>query len=156
GSTVSVALRNIVMGIGGIAYLFTLSATLTLGLMLCLPVVVVPIVLLGRRVRNLSRASQDRLADVGTIVSETLGAMKIVQAFGQEGRESARFRRAVEKAFATSRRRIRLRAALTGVVIAMLFGGLTLLMRQAAFGVSQGSISGGTVAAFVLTGGIVA
>jgi ATP-binding cassette subfamily B protein len=156
GSTVSVALRNVFMGLGGIAYLFTLSATLTLGLMLCMPVIVVPIVLLGRRVRNLSRASQDRLADVGTIVAETLGAMKIVQAFGQEARESRRFRAAVEDAFATSRRRIRLRAALTGIVIGMLFGGITLLMRQAAFGVSQGSISGGTVAAFVLTGGLVA
>jgi ATP-binding cassette subfamily B protein len=156
GSTVSVALRNLVMGIGGIAYLFTLSPMLTLGLMLCLPVVVVPIVLIGRRVRNLSRASQDRLADVGTIVAETLGAMKIVQAFGQERRESERFRAAVENAYATSRRRIRVRAVLTGIVIAMLFGGITLLMRQAAFGVSQGSISGGTVAAFILTGAIVA
>jgi ATP-binding cassette subfamily B protein len=156
GSTLSVALRNIVMGVGGIIYLLTLSPVLTLGLLIGLPVVVIPIVLLGRRVRNFSRASQDRIADVGTIVAETLGAMKIVQAFGQERREGSRFRAAVESAFATARRRIRLRALLTAIVIAMLFGGITLLMRQAAFGVSRGTISGGTVAAFVMTGALVA
>jgi ATP-binding cassette subfamily B protein len=156
GSSVSVALRNLVMGIGGTVYLFTLAPMLTLGLLLGLPLVVVPIVLLGRRVRNLSRNSQDRVADVGTIVSETLSAMKIVQAFGQETRESGRFRAAVENAYATARRRIRVRAMLTAIVIAMTFGGITMLMRQAAFGVAGGDISGGTVAAFVITGGLVA
>jgi ATP-binding cassette, subfamily B, bacterial len=156
GSTVSVALRNIVMGVGGIIYLFTLAPLLTLGLLAGIPLVVVPIVLLGRRVRNISRASQDRIADLGSIVSETLGAMKIVQAFGQEARESRRFRMAVEAAFATARRRVALRAVLTAIVIALLFGGITMLMWQAAVDVSEGSISGGTVAAFVITGAIVA
>lgn len=156
GSTVSVTLRNILMGIGGVIYLFTLSPTMTGALLIGLPLIVIPIVLLGRRVRGLSRASQDRIADVGTIVAETLGAMKVVQAFGQERRESGRFRTAVETAFATARRRIRMRALLTAIVIGMLFGGITLLMREAAFGVAQGSISGGTVAAFVLTGALVA
>ena len=86
------------MGIGGIVYLFTLAPMLTLAA--CCSAcrcVIVPIVLLGRRVRNLSRRSQDRIADVGSIVAETLGAMKIVQAFVQEARESQRFRAAVEK-----------------------------------------------------------
>ncbi len=156
GSTVSVALRNVVMGIGGIAYLFTLAPTLTLGLLVGLPLVVVPIVTLGRRVRNLSRHSQDRVADVGTIVAETLGAMKIVQAFVQERREAARFREAVENAYATARRRIRVRAFLTAIVIAMTLGGVTMMMRQAAFGVATGNISGGTVAAFVATAALVA
>ena len=91
GGTVSVALRNIVMGIGGIIYLFTLAPKLTAGLLLGIPVVIVPLVFLGRRIRSISRYSQDRIADVGAIVSETLSAMKIVQAFGQERRESARF-----------------------------------------------------------------
>jgi len=156
GSSVSVALRNVVMGIGGIAYLLTLAPMLTLGLLIGLPLVVVPIVVLGRRVRNLSRHSQDRVADVGTIVAETLGAMKVVQAFVQENRESKRFRAAVENAFATARRRIRLRALMTAIVIAMTLGGITMMMRQAAFGVAEGAISGGTVAAFVITGGLVA
>src|SRR3546814_10185963 len=110
GTTVSVALRNIVLGIGGIIYLFTLAPTLTGGLLLGIPVIFVPVVLIGRRLRDVSRFSQDRIADVGAIVSETLGAMKIVQAFGQERRESERFAGAVEDAFATARRRIRLRS----------------------------------------------
>jgi ATP-binding cassette subfamily B protein len=156
GATVSVALRNVVMGVGGIIYLFTLAPTLTAGLLVGLPVVIVPMVLLGRRVRNLSRHSQDRIADVGSIVAETLGAMKIVQAFAQERRESGRFRAAVEAAFATARRRIVLRAVLTAIVIALIFGGITMLMWQAAVDVAAGNISGGTIAAFVITGALVA
>jgi ATP-binding cassette, subfamily B, bacterial len=156
GSTVSVALRNTVLGIGGIIYLFTLAPALTAWLLVGLPVIALPIILLGRRVRKISRSSQDRIADLGTIVAETLGAMKIVQAFGQEARESARFRDAVKRAFATARRRILLRAFLTAIVISMLFGAITLLVRQAAIDVAQGDVSGGTVAAFVITGAIVA
>jgi ATP-binding cassette subfamily B protein len=155
-SAVSTALRNMVMGIGGIAYLFTLSPVLTAQLLLVIPVVVVPITLLGRRVRGMSRSTQDRIAEVGAIASETLGAMKIVQAFGQEAREASRFRAAVARAYGMARRRILVRAAMTCIVIALVFGSITLVMWQAAVGVSQGQVSGGTVAAFVLTGGIVA
>jgi ATP-binding cassette, subfamily B, bacterial len=156
GSTVSQALRNIVMGTGGIIYLFALAPVMTLGLVVAIPVIVVPTVLLGRRVRAISRKSQDRIADLGSIVAETLGAMKIVQAFGQEKRESTRFSDAVRTVFGTARRRIVLRAFLTAIVITMIFGSITLLMRQAAIDVSQGALSGGTVAAFVITGAIVA
>ena len=156
GSTVSVALRNSVLAVGGVIYLFTLAPLLTAGLLLGIPLVLVPIMLLGRRVRTLSRNSQDRIADLGSIVAETLGAMKIVQAFGQEERESGRFRAAVEKAFATAWRRIALRSLLTAIVISMLFGGMTLLMWQATVDVAEGRISGGTIAAFVMTGAIVA
>ncbi|PWG02186.1 ABC transporter transmembrane domain-containing protein [Sphingosinicella humi] len=156
GSTVSVALRNIVLGIGGVAYLFTLAPRLTAGLLLGIPLVLGPIVLIGRRVRNVSRFSQDRIADVGAIASETLGAMKIVQAFGQERRESERFAGAVEDAFATARRRIRLRAVMTAIVISLMFGSITMVMWQAALDVAAGRISGGTIAAFVFTGAIVA
>ncbi len=156
GTTVSVALRNIVIGIGGIIFLFTLAPTLTAGLLLGIPIVIVPIVLIGRKLTNVSRFSQDRVADVGAMVSETLGAMKIVQAFGQEDREHKRFQGAVEDTFDTAKRRIRLRAALTAVVIALVFTGITLLMWRGAIGVSEGEISGGTIAAFVLIGGLVA
>jgi ATP-binding cassette subfamily B protein len=156
GQTVSVALRNIVMGIGGIVYLFTLAPKLTAFLLLGIPVIVLPIMFLGRKIRNLSRSSQDRIADVGAMVSETLGAMKIVQAFGQEERESSRFAGAVESAFGTARRRIRLRAFMTGIIIALMFGSITMVMWQAAIDVQQGRLTGGTVAAFVLTGGFVA
>jgi ATP-binding cassette subfamily B protein len=155
-SAVSVALRNTVMGIGGIVYLFTLSPLLTLQLLLVIPLVVVPITVLGRRVRRISRSTQDRIADVGAIAAETLGAMKIVQAFGQERREAERFRGAVANAYGTARRRILVRAVMTAIVISLVFGSITFVMWEAAVDVTTGSVSGGTVAAFVLTGGIVA
>src|SRR5204863_2291713 len=79
GTTVSVALRNIVLGVGGVIYLFTLAPALTAKLLVFIPPIMIPIVVLGRRVRTISRSSQDRIADLGSIVAETLGAMKIVQ-----------------------------------------------------------------------------
>ncbi len=156
GTTVSVALRNIVIGIGGIIYLFTLAPALTAGLLLAIPVIILPIVFIGRKLTNVSRYSQDRVADVGAMIAETLGAMKIVQAFGQEKREHERFSGAVEATFDTAKRRIRLRAAMTAIVIGLVFTGITMLMWRGAIGVSEGTISGGTIAAFVITGGLVA
>jgi ATP-binding cassette subfamily B protein len=156
GTTISVALRNIVMAVGGIAYLFALAPKLTLMMLLGIPAVIVPITVLGRRVRNVSRQSQDRIAEVGAMVDEVLGAMKIVQAFNQEEREAGRFRTAVEDVFNTARRRIILRAAMTAIVIALIFGSITLVMWQGALDVQAGRLSGGTIAAFVLTGGLVA
>ena len=156
GTTVSVALRNLVLGIGGIAYLFSLAPKLTAMLLLGIPVVILPIVFLGRKLRAVSRSSQDRIADVGAMTSETLGAMKIVQAFGQESRESGRFSGAVESAFATARRRIGLRAGMTAIVILLIFGAITMVMWQGALDVASGRLSGGTLAAFMLSGAIVA
>jgi ATP-binding cassette subfamily B protein len=156
GTTFSVALRNVVMGIGGLIYLFALAPKLAAMLLLGIPAVIVPITLLGRRVRKVSRQSQDRVAEVGAMVDEVLGAMKIVQAFGQEEREAGRFREAVESVFDTARRRIRLRAVMTALVIALIFGAITLVMWQGALDVQAGRISGGTIAAFVLTGALVA
>ena len=156
GTTISVALRNILMVIGGIAYLFALAPKLTLMLLLGIPVVIVPITLLGRRVRSVSRQSQDRIAEVGAMTDEVLGAMKIVQAFGQQEREASRFREAVESVFNTARRRILLRAVMTAIVIGLIFGSITMVMWQGALDVQAGRLSGGTIAAFVLTGGFVA
>ncbi|MDK2760031.1 MAG: ATP-binding cassette domain-containing protein [Sphingopyxis sp.] len=156
GTTVSVALRNTVMGIGGIAYLFSLSPKLTGGILLGIPVIITPIVLLGRKLQNVSRSSQDRVADIGATTAEQLGAMKIVQAFGQEAREARRFSDTVEANFATAKRRIRIRAIMTAIVIGLLFGAITTLLWYGAAGVAAGTITGGTIAAFVLTGGLVA
>ena len=156
GSTISVALRNLVMGVGGVVYLFALAPKLAALLLLGIPLVLVPIITLGRKVRAVSRESQDRIADVGAMVDEVLGAMKIVQGFGQEAREAGRFRAAAEKVFATARRRIALRAVMTAIVIALIFGAITLIMWQGALDVQAGRLSGGTIAAFVLTGGLVA
>ncbi|MET0587619.1 MAG: ABC transporter transmembrane domain-containing protein [Novosphingobium sp.] len=156
GTTVSVALRNLIMAIGGVVYLFALAPKLTLVLVIAIPVVILPAVLLGRKLRNVSRSSQDRVADIGTIVAEVLGAIKVVQAFNQEGREQRRFAEAVDRTFATAKRRITIRAVMTATIMFLIFGSLTLLMRQGALGVASGTISGGTIAAFVITGGLVA
>ena len=156
GSTVSIALRNTFTGIGGLIYLFAISPKLAGMLMIGIPLIILPIALLGKRVRNYSRTSQDRVADVGSIATETLGAMKVVQAFGQEDREAIRFSDAVAATFAAARARILLRAVMTAIVIGLVFGSITLVLWEGAIDVAAGRISGGAIAAFVLTGGIVA
>lgn len=156
GTTVSVALRNTLTGIGGTVMLFWLAPSLAMGLLIAIPVVIAPIVTFGRRIRTVSRTSQDRIADVGAYVTEVLSAMKIVQSFGQEGRESDRFAGVVESTFATAKRRVLLRAIMTSVVILLIFGAMTLVMWRGALAVAAGEITGGTITAFVLVGGIVA
>ncbi len=156
GSTVSVALRNAFTGTGGMIYLFTISPKLAGMLVLGIPAIVLPIALMGKRVRNLSRTSQDSIATVGTLTTETLGAMRIVQAFGQETREAQRFGDAVEATFAAARTRNLVRAVMTAIVIALIFGSITLVLWEGAIDVAAGRLSGGSIAAFVLTGGIVA
>jgi len=156
GTTVSVALRNLVMGTACVAILFALAPKLAGMMLLGVPFVVAPITILGRRVRSISTRSQDRIADVGAVTSEVLGAMKIVQAFGQEKRETSRFTEAVEQVFATAKRRILVRALMTAIVIFLLFSAITWIIWQGAIDVAAGRMSGGTIAAFVLYGGLVA
>ncbi|QNM83491.1 ATP-binding cassette domain-containing protein [Sphingomonas sabuli] len=155
GSSVSIALRNIATGVGGIIYLFVLSPKLAGMLMIGIPLVFGPVILFGQRIRALSRSSQDRIADVGTTVSEVLGAMKVVQAFGQERREHERFRGTVEQAFGVARRRFTMRAIMTFTVIALVFGAIVLLLWEGASDVAAGRMSGGSIAAFVFTGVLV-
>jgi ATP-binding cassette subfamily B protein len=156
GTTVSVALRNIVMGSACAIILFALSPKLASLLLLGVPLVVGPIIVLGRKVRDVSTRSQDRIADVGAVTSEVLGAMKIVQAFNQQGRETSRFTSAVERVFATAKRRILLRAIMTLIVIFLMFGAIIMIIWQGAIDVAAGRMSGGTIAAFVLYGGLLA
>ena len=156
GTTISVALRNIVMGTACAVILFVLAPKLAAMMLLGIPLVVVPLTLLGRRVRTISRHSQDRIADVGTLTGEVLGAMKIVQAFNQQQREAERFTQATETVFATAKRRIGLRALMTFIIIALMFSAITMVIWQGAVDVSAGRITGGTIAAFVLYGGLLA
>ncbi|MGB5077011.1 MAG: ABC transporter transmembrane domain-containing protein [Sphingorhabdus sp.] len=156
GTTFSVALRNTVMGIIGIILLVALAPRLASMMLFGIPLVVFPIVFLGRKVRTVSRTSQDRIADVGTLIDEVLGVMKIVQAFNQEGREIRRFTDAVETVFGTAKQRIILRAIMTCIVIAIIFGAITFIIWQGAADVAAGRMTGGTIAAFVLYGGLVA
>ncbi|WP_242415639.1 ABC transporter transmembrane domain-containing protein [Sphingomonas panni] len=154
-TTVSVALRNLLVGVGGVIYLFSLQPKLTLYLIVGIPVIVFPIMWLGGRVRKLSRSSQDRIADIGSVASETLGAMKIVQAFGQERREGERFEAAVDRGFATAKKRFATRAIMTAFVIGMLFAAITLIMWDAVSDVAAGRTTGGAITAFVLTAALV-
>jgi ATP-binding cassette subfamily B protein len=156
GTTVSVALRNVVMGIGCAITMFVLAPKLAGLMLLGIPVVLGPMLILGRRVRSISTRNQDRIADVGTVTTEVLGSMKIVQAFNQQGREAARFTDAVERVFATARRRIALRAVLTALMIFLMIGSIVLVIWQGAVDVAGGRMSGGSIAAFVLCGGLLA
>src|SRR3954452_1423258 len=156
GTTVSVALRNCVLAIACVVILFALAAKLALLILVGAVLVVAPIAILGRRVRAISTRSQDRIADVGAVSSEVLAAMKIVQAFNQQDRERTRFAEAVERVFATAKRRILLRALMTAIVIFLMFGAITLIIWQGAIEVAAGRMSGGTIAAFVLYGGLLA
>ena len=156
GTTVSVALRNLILGIACIVILIALAPKLALSVLLGSALVVLPIALLGRRVRAISTRSQDRIADVGTVASEVFGAMKIVQAFNQQGREISRFSEAVERVFATAKRRMLLRAIMTAMAMFLIFGAITMVIWGGAIEVSAGRMTGGTIAAFVLYGGLLA
>ncbi|QXQ04897.1 ATP-binding cassette domain-containing protein [Sphingosinicellaceae bacterium] len=155
-TSASVALRNFFMGIGGIVYMAIQSLKLTGLMLMVIPMTILPIVLLGRKVRTMSRTSQDRIANVGSIVAEVLGAIKVVQAFTQEPREAQRFGTAVEDAFAAARRRIAVRAGMTAVVITLIFGAITLVLWEGAIDVIAGTMTGGTITAFVLAAALVA
>jgi ATP-binding cassette subfamily B protein len=156
GTTVSIALRNTITGIGGVLYMFTLAPGLAALLVFGMPVVLTPVILIGRRLRLLARTSQDRLAAVGTITSEVLGAMKIVQAFVQEPREAARFREAVDENFRTARKRFSVRSFMTATMTLIIFGSITLILWRGALDVQSGRMTGGSIAAFVITCGVVA
>jgi len=156
GTTLSVALRNIIMAILGTGYLFYLAPQLAVYLLIAIPVVIIPIAIFGSKLRKISRTSQDRVADVGAMVTEVLSAMKIVQAFGQQDREGERFAGAVERTFEVSKVRILIRAVMTAMLITLIFGALTFLMWRGALLVVSGEITGGTILAFIFAGVIVA
>ena len=156
GTSISVALRNLVMGTACAVILFFLAPKLAGMFLLGVPLVVVPLTLLGRRVRSISRRSQDRIADVGTVTGEVLSAMKVVQAFNQQDREAQRFTQATETVFATAKKRILLRALITFIVIALMFSSVTIIIWQGAIDVAAGRMTGGTIAAFVLYGALLA
>ena len=155
GTTVSVALRNSITGVGGIVMLFALAPKLAGSLIIGIPIVVLPIILLGRRVRAFSRTSQDRIADIGAMAVEVLSAMRVVQAFGQERREGERFEAAVARSFAIAKRRNLIRSIMTALVILMLFGAVTLLLWSTVNDVAAGRLSGGSLAAFIFIAGLV-
>ena len=156
GGQASAALRNLLLFLGASAMLVVTSPTLTGFVVLLVPVVVVPIVVLGRRVRRFSRLAQDRVGDVGGHLEEALGGIRTVQAFGQEARSGERFAAHVEAAFRAALRRVAARALLTAIVILLVFCGVGLVLWIAGYGVLQGDLSGGEMTAFMFYAVVVA
>ena len=149
GSSLSMALRNGIMLIGGVILLFVTNAKLSAIVVCSLPLVVAPILIFGRRVRALSRQTQDRVADVGSYIGETLGQIKTVQAYNHQAQDRQRFAGTVEAAFATAGRRIRQRAWLITVVIVLVLGAVGAMLWVGGMDVIAGRIGAGELAAFV-------
>lgn len=156
GSSMSIALRNLLLFVGGGAMLVVTSARLTGLVVLLVPLVVVPIIVLGRRVRRLSRLSQDRVADVGDYVEETLNAVRTVQAFGHEPVDRERFEARVAEACSVALLRVRARAILTAIVMMLVFGGVAAILWAGGHLVFSGAISPGELFAFVFYAMLVA
>lgn len=156
GSSLSIALRNILTLIGGLGLLIYTNAKLTGLVALVVPAVVVPIIWYGRKVRRLSRDSQDRVADVGAYAEESLNAIRTVQAYSHESVDEARFADQVEGAFSTAVRRIGARAMLGAVVILLVFGAISIILWAGGQDVISGRITAGELTSFVFYAVLVA
>ena len=156
GTSISMALRNGLLFAGGLIMLFVSSIKLSSIIIVMLALVVLPIVWFGRRVRKLSRASQDRVADASAMAGEILNAMPTVQAFTHENIEGKRFKGAIESAFATAMERIRARSLLTMMAILLVFGAIVFVLWLGAHAVVQGKMSGGELGQFILYAALVA
>ncbi len=150
GSSASIALRSALMLIGAASLLVITSPRLALLMAFVIPVVLVPILVFGRKVRRLSRDSQDRVADFSAVAGETIGAIQTVQAFTAQASEARRFDDNVEAAFETARRRIGFRSALTVSIVLLVFGAISFVLHQGATAVVAGTMSAGTLGQFVL------
>ncbi len=149
GSSLSVFLRSALMVIGGIILLFITNPKLTSIVVLTLPLVIVPILVFGRRVRRLSRETQDRVADVGSYVAEALRQIKTVQAYNHQEHDKAHFSQTVEKAFGTARKYILQRSWLITVVISLVLGAVGVILWVGGMDVINGTITSGELSAFV-------
>ncbi|HEX7370431.1 MAG TPA: ABC transporter transmembrane domain-containing protein [Rhodanobacteraceae bacterium] len=150
GSSISIALRSAVMVIGAAALMVWTSPRLAGLAALVIPVVIVPIALYGRRLTRLSRTNQDRIADTSAIANETLNAVHAVKAYARENLESTRYGNAVRLALHAAQKRIAARAILTGGVIVLIFGAITLVLWAGARDVLAGNMDAGLLSQFVL------
>ena len=156
GSTATTAVRNLLLLLGGIVLLAVTNALLTGVVLLIVPLVVVPIIVFGRRVRRLSRQAQDKLADAGGYATETLGAVATVQAFGHEPIDMAAFRAKVDDAFAAALRQVAMRGVMAATVITLVFAGIIAMLCLGGVGVTQGDMTPGDLSAFVFYAVVVA
>jgi len=156
GSSVSIALRNLLLLIGGLTLMLVTSAKLTALVLLIVPVIIVPILTLGRRLRKLSRENQDWIADSSGNASEALTSAQTVQAFTHEDASRARFAEVTEKSHAVARRRIRTRALMTVIVIFLVFTGVVGVLWVGARDVRAGDMTAGMLVQFVIYAVLVA
>src|SRR5690606_34458830 len=156
GTSISLALRNLLLFAGGLVMLFVTSVQLSSLILLTLDGVVLPIVWFGRRVRRLSRASQDRIADTSALAGEILNAMPTVQAYARESYEAQRYSDAVQGAFHTALKRIQARALLTLLAIVLVFGAVVFVLWLGTQAVLEGSMTVGELGQFILYAVIVA
>ncbi|MFT6408105.1 MAG: ATP-binding cassette subfamily B protein [Arenicella sp.] len=156
GSSASMALRSILTFIGGLVLLLITNLKLTAFVLAGVPIVLVPILLYGRRVRTLSRASQDTIADVGSHAGEIIQQIKTVQSYTQEANERKAFAGHVEGAFDIARKRIKQRAMLIAVVISLIFSAIAAMLWVGGNDVINGVMTGGELGAFVFYAIVVA
>ena len=150
GVSLSIALRTTVSLIGGLVMLALTSVQLTIYIMMGVPVVILPMIIVGRRIRRQSRTTQDRVADTSGLADETLNAIQTVQAFTLEPLQSERYGLAVVESFKAAVRRVRTRAFLTALGITMVFGAITIILWTGSRAVLAGSMSGGELAQFLM------
>ena len=150
GVNLSIVLRSSLSLIGAIVLMGLTSAKLMGFILILVPVVIAPLIITGRRVRGLSRASQDRIADTSSLADETLNAIQTVQAFTMEELQSERYKKAVEDSFATAIRRTKVRAALTAIGVTLVFGGIICVLWLGARQVIAGTMTGGQLAQFLV------
>lgn len=150
GAGMSIALRSLFSVTGCLIMLFVTSPKLTLMIIVLIPVVVVPILVYSRKVRRLSRANQDRIADSTSIADESLNAMHVIQAFTLERFLGERFSDSVEETFKTARQRLRVSSVLSGTIILTVFGAMVFVLWIGAHAVAEGSMSPGTLGQFLL------
>jgi ATP-binding cassette subfamily B protein len=150
GSSISIALRSLVMLIGGMTMMLVTSAWLAGVMIVLLAIIVLPLWALGRRVRKMSRTSQDKVADTSAMAGEVLNAITTVQAFTREPHEQQRFNAAVETAFAEAKKRITMRSVLTAMAIVMSFGVIVFVLWIGAQQVTAGVMTLGELTQFVL------
>ncbi len=156
GSSVSVFLRNTLLFVGGFTMLLITSVKLSEYLLLMLPLVILPIIILGRRVRALSRATQNKVGDISAHAEETISAMRTIHAMALEDAENARFGRLLDETVATATARIRMRAMLTGIVICLIFGAIVTVLYIGGQDVISKRISAGDLSAFIFYSVVVA
>ena len=152
GVGLSIALRSTLTLIGGLAMLLYTNPTLTAYMLALMPVIIVPILAVGRRIRRLSGTAQEKVADSSALADETLNAIQTVQAFTLEQDQSRRFEERIGASFEAAVRRIRMRAALTAMAITLVFGGMTLVLWLGSRAVMAGTLSAGQLSQFVLYG----